>query len=67
MIGLGCALSTIRPTTGANTPLATEALRGAGAVLLNDAGRRFLLAQVRDHGLGTCESCQRLIHLPPRS
>lgn len=25
-----------------------------------------LLAQVRDHGLGTCESCQRLIHLPPR-
>jgi len=26
-----------------------------------------LLAQVRDHGLGTCESCQRLIHLPPRS
>lgn len=25
-----------------------------------------LLAQVRDHGLGACESCQRLIHLPPR-
>lgn len=25
-----------------------------------------LLAQVRDQGLGTCESCQRLIHLPPR-
>lgn len=25
-----------------------------------------LLAQVRDTGLGTCESCQRLIHIPPR-
>lgn len=25
-----------------------------------------LLAQVRDHGQGTCESCQRLIHMPPR-
>jgi len=46
---------------GGQLPLLTEALRGAGAVLLNDAGRRFLLAQVREAELAPRDVVARAV------
>lgn len=42
-------------------PLLTEALRGAGAVLVNGAGRRFMLALVRDAELAPRDVVARAV------
>src|SRR6185312_13156469 len=43
-------------------PLATEALRGEGAVLINDAGERFMLAAHADAELAPRDVVARAIH-----
>jgi len=43
-------------------PLATEALRGEGAILINDAGERFMLAAHADAELAPRDVVARAIH-----
>ena len=47
---------------GARLPLLTEALRGAGALLLDDAGERFMLAEHPDAELAPRDVVARAIH-----
>lgn len=52
---------------GARLPLLTEALRGAGALLLDDAGERFMLAEHPDAELAPRDIVARAIHKQSRA
>lgn len=54
------ALAPVGDASG-QLPLLTEALRGAGAVLVNGAGRRFMLAQARDAELAPRDIVARAV------
>ncbi|HEY5642619.1 MAG TPA: L-aspartate oxidase [Woeseiaceae bacterium] len=47
---------------GASLPLLTEALRGAGALLLDEQGRRFMLEEAPEAELATRDVVARAIH-----
>jgi len=47
---------------GASLPLLTEALRGAGALLLDEQGRRFMLDEAPEAELATRDVVARAIH-----
>ena len=52
---------------GARLPLLTEALRGAGALLLDDAGERFMLSEHPDAELAPRDIVARAIHKQSRA
>jgi len=56
------ALATDVHAGGASLPLLTEALRGAGAFLLDEQGRRFMMDEAPEAELATRDIVARAIH-----
>lgn len=61
------ALAVNQTNSGASLPLLTEALRGAGALLLDEAGTRFMLAEHAAAEMAPRDVIARAIHQRMRS
>ena len=61
------ALAVDQTSSGASLPLLTEALRGAGALLLDEAGTRFMVAEHAAAEMAPRDVIARAIHQRTRS